>query len=131
MGIGAAMARLGLVLTPLVAQYLIHLSLPVALLTYATVCVACVVCIRQLPLETVGRQMPSTTDALLHTLRSSSGGRFATDTRAHCVWRTLRWYARVDGVDVLADARDAKAKNAARKGIVRADLGAAGDSAAP
>ena len=131
MGVGAAMARLGLVLTPLVAQYLIHVSLPLALCCYAAICLLCLVCLRQLPLETVGRQMPSTTDALLHTLRSSSGGRFADDPRAHCIWRAFRWEATVDGVDVLADARDAKAaNNKLRKGIVKAVPGT-GDSAAP
>ena len=114
------MARMGLVLTPLVAQYLIHISLPLALLTYAAICILCVICLRLLPLETVGRQMPSTTEGLLHTLRSSSGGGFASDPRAHWFWRKLRWTAAVDGTDVIADAQEAAQRRKERsKGIVK------------
>jgi hypothetical protein len=52
-----ALCRFGLLLTPLVAQYLIHVSLPLALMVYCSLCLLCVVCLRLLPIETVGRQV--------------------------------------------------------------------------
>ena len=99
---GAGFARLGLLLTPLCAQYLIHESLPLALSVYATLCLACVVCLRLLPIETCGRQMPTDMAELVRSLSSTSGGGFATDRRAHCFWRRLRWTAAVDGFDLMA-----------------------------
>ena len=94
----------GLLLTPLIAQYLLHTSLPLALGVYALVCLGCVACLRALPIETVGRSMPSSMGELVHSLQASSGGGFASDIRAPTVWRWLRWPAQVDGYDVKASS---------------------------
>ena len=112
MGAGAGFARLGLLLTPLCAQYLIHESLPLALSVYATFCLVCLVCLRLLPIETCGRQMPTDMAELVRSLSSTSGGGFSTDSRAHYFWRRLRWSAAVDGFDVMATSAPNSANNA-------------------
>ena len=107
-------SQLGLLVTPMIAQYLIHLSLPIALGTYAAVCALCVLCLRLIPIETVGRQMPADMDELVAVLRGgSSGGGFATDARVPRWWRRLRWRARVDGYDVRAGKRASAGSDAA------------------
>ena len=110
-------SQLGLLVTPMIAQYLIHLSLPIALGTYAAVCALCVLCLRLIPIETVGRQMPADMDELVAVLRGgSSGGGFATDARVPRWWRRLRWRARVDGYDVRAGKRASGGSDAAADG---------------
>lgn len=112
MGAGAAFGRLGLLLTPLCAQYLLHESLPLALSVYASFCLVCVLCLRLLPIETCGRQMPSDMAELVRSLSSTSGGGFSTDTRAHCFWRRLRWHASVDGFDLKEKTMSPRASDA-------------------
>ena len=74
----------------------------------------CVLCLRLIPIETVGRQMPSDMDELVAVLRGgSSGGGFATDARVPRWWRRLRWRARVDGYDVRAGKRASAGSDAA------------------
>ena len=134
MGVGAAYARLGLLLTPLVAQYLIHISLPLALGVYSAACVLCVVCLRLLPIETVGRQMPSSMDELTRFLHSSSGGGFANDARAHPVWRAVRWKATVDGFEVTKKSRQnmgGVATAADKSGLDAAESEGNGTASAP
>ena len=50
-------------------------------------------------------QMPSSMEELVHHLNSSSGGGFASDPRAHRLWRALRWKAKVDGFDLRSRER--------------------------
>jgi hypothetical protein len=51
------------------SRYLIHASLPLALGVYALTCLGCVACLRALPIETVGRPMPSSMAELVHSLQ--------------------------------------------------------------
>ena len=67
-GIRAAWAAPPVLLTPLVAQYLIHISLPLALSVYAVLCYLCVACLRAIPSD-VSRPAHATPSTMMRIQR--------------------------------------------------------------
>lgn len=64
LGIGASSswARVGAMVTPFVAQVLLDQSLTAAVWVYGGVCVCAAILTALLPIETMGRELPHTTD---------------------------------------------------------------------
>ena len=100
MGISSSVARVGLILTPLVAQTLTNVHLPAALWTYFAVSFAAVLAILVIPIETTGRPLLDTMQELVDLLKGEkvdTEGNFAKDPGVNWFVRFLRWNAKVDG----------------------------------
>lgn len=103
MGLGSSVARIGLILTPFVAQYLSNFNTAAALWIYFGASAAAVLSVLLIPIETTGRPLMESMDELIETLRNNTpndGGpdmSFSKDPSAHPFIRSLRWQARVDG----------------------------------
>lgn len=102
MGVCSSVARVGLILTPLVAQLLFNRSIKAAMGTYAAVSAVAVVAVKLIPIETTGWKLQEHMEQMLallnvnvedHERRHNS---FAHDPKVWTVVRWLRWNARID-----------------------------------
>lgn len=106
MGLSSSMSRVGLLLTPFVAQYLLNINETTALGIYAALCAVGVVSIVLSPIETTGRPLFSSMDELVQTLREARlrgndvGTSFADDPSVNRFVRMFRWRATLDGISV-------------------------------
>ena len=73
MGVSSSMARLGLITTPLVAQYLTNVNLVVSMSLYAGLSFLAVLAVILIPIETNGRPLLETMDQLVDELRLQKG----------------------------------------------------------
>ena len=108
MGVSSSCARIGLISTPIVAQWLDQVNLTMAMLIYFFVAAGAVVVLRRMPIETTGRPMLSSMQELVNTLSqveiTSHGEQLLRSTfkdapDAGC-WRPFRWTAVLDGQPV-------------------------------
>lgn len=102
MGVASAMARIGLILTPMVSQWLANVAIGAAISIYVGVCLASVLAVRLTPIETKGRPLLNTTDELVAVLGQKDPSDenytpFKNDPNSHPFFRFFRWSARVDG----------------------------------
>lgn len=106
MGLSSSTARIGLLITPFVAQFLINIDESLALAVYFLAAAGAFIAILLLPIETTGRPLFSSMDELTDMLnearcqRLDSGVPFAKDPSAHPLVRFFRWNARIDGIPV-------------------------------
>lgn len=106
MGLSSSMSRVGLLLTPFVAQYLLNVNEKAALGIYAALCVVGLLSTVLSPIETTGRPLFSSMDELVQTLREARlrgndvGTSFADDPSVSRFVRMLRWRATLDGISV-------------------------------
>lgn len=106
MGLSSAVARIGLLITPFIAQYLINIDQKAALGAYALSAALAFMCSVLLPIETTGRVLFTSMDELTQALREARlrraepGTSFAKDPSVHPIVRFLRWNALLDGVPV-------------------------------
>jgi hypothetical protein len=69
MGMSSAVARVGLISTPFVAQWLDSINLTMAMAVYGLAASGAVWALWTLPIETTGREMLGTMDELMHMLQ--------------------------------------------------------------
>lgn len=106
MGLSSSVARVGLLLTPFIAQYLINLDQKVALGVYFLAAIIAVLAIIALPIETTGRALFTSMEDLVQSLREARlrrndvGPSFANDPEVHPLIRFFRWSAPLDGITV-------------------------------
>lgn len=99
MGVASAASRVGLLITPFVAQVLTRLDVRFALSTYAACTGVCAVLAVTLPVETVGRNGFESIAQLVELVkRGDRTGHFKNDPNVPRVVRFFRLSARVDGV---------------------------------
>lgn len=105
MGLSSSMARVGLIVTPFVSQYLANANHAAAMWIYFAVSGLAVLGVFLIPIETTGRPMLSSMDELIATLRlgettedeAPGSLTFAKDPSVPWIVRFFRWRARVDG----------------------------------
>lgn len=96
-GVASAFSRIGILITPFVAQVLTHLNVSVALLTYAVVGLVGAFAVWFVPVETTGRHAPESVKDLVEVLeKGDCTGEFKEDQSVHNIIRWLRWSAKVD-----------------------------------
>lgn len=108
MGVSSSVARLGLIVTPFIAQYLTNIDERMALVVYSAASVLAVLGVVWLPIETTGRPLVESMEELVQSLREARmrqmgvevGTSFAKDPTVNPVVRFLRWNAVLDGVTV-------------------------------
>ncbi len=104
MGTSSAVARLGLISTPFVAQFLDNVNFALAIGIYAVSCMLAVITAGLTPIETTRRPLLATTEELVTLLRDKTPHPdddqfypFSSDPNVHSVVRALRWPAKIDG----------------------------------
>lgn len=106
MGLSSSIARVGLLLTPFIAQFLINLDYKLALGVYFLVSLLAIAAIVGLPIETTGRSLFTSMEDLVQSLREARlrrndvGPSFANDPEVHPLIRFFRWSAPLDGISV-------------------------------
>lgn len=97
-GIASAFSRLGLLITPFIAQVLIHTSMDLTLLIYAIASLVGAIGITFIPVETTGRSSPGSMNDFLELLQIGDGtDEFKNDHTVPRLARLFRWTAKVDG----------------------------------
>lgn len=105
MGMSSSMARIGLIFTPFVSQYLANINHAAAMWIYFAAATLAVLGVFLVPIETTGRPLLSSMDELIMALRSGgvteseapSSPTFAKDPSVPWLVRFFRWHAKVDG----------------------------------
>lgn len=102
MGVSSAIARVGLISTPFVAQYLDNVNFSLAVGIYAGSCLFALITVGLIPIETTRRPLLSTTDELVKLLSNKQVeddeyAPFATDPHVSAFIRFFRWSAKYDG----------------------------------
>lgn len=105
MGISSSIARVGLILTPFVAQYFENVNHAAAMWLYFTISGLCILVISLVPIETTHRPLLNSMEELVATLRAGPVLQnedpgivtFAKDPSVPGIVRFFRWRARVDG----------------------------------
>lgn len=100
MGVASSVARVGLIVSPFIAQYLANYDDLAAIWTYFAAAAISVVIILLIPIETTGRALLGSMDELIAVIGDGevkTGPSFAKDPSVNAVVRFLRWPARVDG----------------------------------
>ena len=104
MGTSSAIARVGLITTPFVAQFLDNVNFALAIGIYAASCIVAVIAAGLTPIETTRRPLLATTDELVTLLRDKTPHPdddkfypFSSDPNVHGLIRALRWPAKIDG----------------------------------
>lgn len=106
MGIASSTSRVGLLITPFIAQWLMNIDELVALVAYFVSALLAMFCVMLLPIETTGRPLVSSMDDLVQALREahlsedSVGPSFSKDPSVHPLVRFFRWNAVLDGITV-------------------------------
>lgn len=107
MGLASSMARIGLITTPFVSQYLVNNHHAAAMWIYFATSALAVFGVILLPIETTRRPLLSSMDELIEILRMggdrvdnsmTESQSFAKDPSASWWIRMFRWRARVDGL---------------------------------
>ncbi|XP_059174127.1 putative transporter SVOPL isoform X2 [Physella acuta] len=65
MGVASAIARLGAMITPFIAQVLLSTSIASAIWVYGVLCFLCSICCLLLPIETKGRALPQSLSQII------------------------------------------------------------------
>lgn len=100
MGVASSIARVGLISTPFIAQYLANYDDLAAIWAYFAGSVAAVIMVSMIPIETTGRALLGSMDeliAVIHDGEVKTGPSFAKDPSVNALVRFLRWPARIDG----------------------------------
>lgn len=102
MGVSSAVARVGLILTPLVGQYLDNINFMLAIGIYSGACIISVIAVLLIQIETTKRPLLSSIPELQALLLGKNVGDddyapFAKDPTAHPFIRLWRLPARIDG----------------------------------
>lgn len=105
MGISSSVARVGLIASPFVAQYLENINHVAAVWLYFAVVAVCVLVVMLIPIETTGRPLLSSMQELVSILKAGNAQQgddlnsptFAKDPAVSRFVRFFRWKAKVDG----------------------------------
>lgn len=100
MGMSSSVARVGLILSPFVAQYLENSDHAATVWVYFATTAAAVIAAILLPIETTRRPLMRTMDELVAVIRNGEATdepSFAKDPSANAFVRFFRWPARIDG----------------------------------
>lgn len=102
MGVSSAVARFGLILTPLVGQSLDNVNFALAIAIYAGSCVLAALAVFSIPIETTRRPLLESVEQLQALLAGKieddpAFSKFSEDTNVHPVVSALRLPARFDG----------------------------------
>lgn len=102
MGISSSMSRVGLILTPFVAQYLENHNHEAAVLCYFITSALAVFVVWLIPIETTRRPLFSSMDELIRVLKGkvddmAEAVTFSKDPSVSTLLRLFRWNAKVDG----------------------------------
>lgn len=102
MGMSSAVARVGLIVTPLVGQFLDNVNFALAIAIYSGACVVAVLAVLFIPIETTRRPLLGTIEELMALLQGKDVGddeyaSFSRDPTVHPFVRLFRLPARIDG----------------------------------
>lgn len=103
MGISSSIARIGLMFTPFVAQYVENFNHDLAMIIYAGCNIFAYFVTWLIPIETTGRGLTNSMDELVELLRNGERKEgleeytFANDPNVSRLVRFFRWSAKVDG----------------------------------
>lgn len=100
MGISSSVSRVGLIVTPFVAQYLENFNHAATVWVYFAASALAVIAVILIPIETTQRPLMGSMDELVVVIRegeTKDEPSFAKDPSANAFARFLRWPARIDG----------------------------------
>lgn len=100
MGFSSSVARMGLIVSPFIAQYVDNFNHAAAIWIYFSVTVLAILMVILIPIETTRRPLMGSMDELVAVIRDGevkTGPSFAKDPGASAFVRFFRWPARIDG----------------------------------